>query len=984
MEPAVDPFHPLLRLLDRYRREVHHLRGPAGEGRPAETEQRLGTSIPASFQAFSTRWDGAVLFRGALRIRSLDELAPVRAGSSRVVLFADGPREGDHWGFAPLGEDHVFGRWLEGRLVPLFGRFDRWLTGMIQILESDPRREEAWLDQMLHADPESPYLRFQRAQVFLAEGRAEEALPELRRAVAADPEFLPAWHRLGDVLAAEDPPEARWAWLKALRAIRLPAPFPGFWDADPDLVSSLERSFPAGDDAWERELLHLLRDRVANVATRAEARLVEQAALAYARVFLDRGERDQARKALSDVVERSSTFDCVTRMVELRLLLVRIETDLGHHDHAERHLRPLLDAAEDPIRGRAHLALGRIVVARQEPWAEEILEDALLLLEGEADRARAWLLLAERHLLHDRDGAARTALHHAESLVEPGGDLRLRCRAKLLRGDLHRLGDGDLEAAERAYARAEELAVEMDDRELRLRMAVRAGDLAQLRGDAAAAEKAFRQACEGFRRLALPLREAWSRLRLGRLGDDESLETARARFLEVDLAAGVAAADQVEGAPARSLDWHLERATEHARLRGEAQRGRPPHTRADADRPERRLGAHQRSLAACSQQVVRTLGRILDDAVRELESASCRLGDPRLARYTAAVDLLAHHRSYEAARLLLDQLFTGYLTGPPGHALQGAITRSPNMAMVDGLLQCLEGEEDPTVLARAAEVLGWRRETEAAPRLTHLVSHSANLRVRRNAVLALGRMPYPPAISAIMTAMEEPDLAGVSALALLLLGERQAVDYHAQLLARGEKCERSSTGESSAGESSAGEVVGRFGDPSYLLLLIGAADRGGDAALGALQGLGYLGHTRAVPHLIQHTGTTTGRKGKVAAGALEILTGHHEPVEEPNLRARWERWWDRHQDAFPQGVRTRHGRVLDAGVLVERLAEDDLAVRIATYDELVITTGAYLPFDADGAWRVQVHHRERWMRWWRDHEESFPAGRWVFHGEITS
>jgi hypothetical protein len=74
---------------------------------------------------------------------------------------------------------------------------------------------------------------------------------------------------------------------------------------------------------------------------------------------------------------------------------------------------------------------------------------------------------------------------------------------------------------------------------------------------------------------------------------------------------------------------------------------------------------------------------------------------------------------------------------------------------------------------------------------------------------------------------------------------------------------------------------------------------------------------------------------------------------------------------------------MDPGVLVGRLAHDDPAVRRRAYDELVITTGVRLPFDAEGAWRVQVHHRTAWERWWREVQDEYPCGRWTFHGELT-
>ena len=95
-----------------------------------------------------------------------------------------------------------------------------------------------------------------------------------------------------------------------------------------------------------------------------------------------------------------------------------------------------------------------------------------------------------------------------------------------------------------------------------------------------------------------------------------------------DLAAGVAATDAISGNPALSLEWHLERSGEHARDRANAQRARPPLTRADADRPERRLGAHRIAISACGPQIVHTLDKYLDSCGRTLDVATPRVTDP--------------------------------------------------------------------------------------------------------------------------------------------------------------------------------------------------------------------------------------------------------------------------------------------------------------------------------------------------------------------
>ena len=136
--------------------------------------------------------------------------------------------------------------------------------------------------------------------------------------------------------------------------------------------------------------------------------------------------------------------------------------------------------------------------------------------------------------------------------------------------------------------------------------------------------------------------------------------------------------------------------------------------------------------------------------------------------------------------------------------------------------------------------------------------------------------------------------------------------------------------------------------------------------------------------LIDSTSRPQARVAAVASSALEILTGHHEPPDAPDLRIRWKRAWHRMEQAFIPGVRYRYGVRLDPAVLIERLGANDLLGRRSSYDELVITTGVHLPFDADGAWRLQVHHRLAWESWWQENRGDFESGAWTFHGRVVS
>lgn len=977
MDPAVDPFLQLIRLTERFKRDVNDLNPPASEEAIRGTERHLGHRLPFSLAGFLRRWNGASLFRGALVLRGAAELANPSDELPSLVVFAD-RADGRQWAYAPDGQGSwVFGEVSEGRLVPMHDRFDRWLNATLRVMDEGlrgDREHQCHLD----ADPDGAWLLLAAGERHLAAGDPEPAERAFSRATAADPSLVPAWQRLGEMhLAGNERGQARFALLKALRATRLPVAFPGAPLLEPGALVTLGRLFPGGDPAWERELRALLDERVQDVRSEAGARLFSAAVRALAAVRLAAGSRAEARAVLSAAVERARSFALVHELPDVVLELVAIETDLGEHDDAERHLRGLLRSAVPERRGRALLALGRIVIMRQEPWAEEILAEAAELLEGGADRARLALLVGERHLLHHNLAAATAAFQEADGLAVRCNDIALQGLVCIGLGDLARLGQGNVGAAE-AYRAAEERAREAGDAELGLRVELRRGDLALDAGDAAGALAHYQNAARGYHGMDLPVREGWALLRVARLLGPTSPEAAlvlrRARELfcrpGIQLAAGVGALDVLTGQPERSLSWHLACAAVHARHRQDARRARPPMTRADADRPERRLGAHRVAVGAAGTAVVAALEEELAKLARDLESSSGRPGDPKVAAYVAAADLLAAHRSFEAARVLLRHLLMLRLPAGPTRALKGAITRSANAALVDGLLAAVEKPGEPRATAAAAEVLGWRREQAAATALRALLGPEHSRAVRKAAVIALGRIGDVEAIDPLLDVLEESELAEDVAVSLLLLGDRRGVDFHGQALASGREL-----------ANPPGEIVGRYGGPSYLLLLLGAVDDEDTAkAVGALQGLGYLGDPRAVPRLLANLSHRDRKRVAVASAALELLTGHREDAAEPGVHARWERWWEQHGDSLREGVRHRDGRPLSPAVLVDKLGDDDALVRRGSYDELVITTGCTLPFDAEGPYRVQLAHQRAWRRWAQQHQGEYRPGAWWFHG----
>lgn len=969
-------FAPLDRIVEKYRSDVNRLPGPASPEALTSLEAHLGRPLPDELRQFLERHNGATLLRGAVRIRTASETAVASEDLRQIVLFAD--VQGTGWAWAPDGaEGHAFGTWSDGVLQPQHASFAGWLRATLSVTEARVTRERDLVALRLEADRSDPYQLYQAGVRALAEGDPEAARASLERATKAAGTAVAAWQRLGDALAVDDRSAARAAWSRALKLARLPVPYPGAPSVDPDLFRALSPAFSDPED-YERELVRFLDEQVHDVTTEEEAAIVIAAGRQRGRSALDRGRRELARDALGDLLSRCRATAWGGTSWEAMLQLARIEADLGNHDEAEALLRRMRREGPPGLQGPSRLLLASIAITREEPWAEEIIDEALALGLDPEGRALAATLHVERAVRREHLPEAGRWLERAQAAAAEVGLAPLQARVCLVRGDLERAA-GDIGAAEQAYkaglAELDRLSAAQHEPELRYRLELRMGDIALATGAPERAYQRVRQAVEGFSRHQFPVREAWALLRLARLLEDNGglLTAARQRFEEADLAAGVAAVDATAGDAGLSLDWHLHRATSQARARHDARRSRPPWERADAERPERRLGAHRLAIAACGLPVVERLASELDACARAMSTGRVRAVDTPVLRYVAAVDLLAGHRSWRAAQVLLDHLVEQRVTGPARNALQAAVARSPNAALVDGLLRAVEhpAEHPASVVAEAAEALGLRRERSATRALVSLADHAAHPVSRKAAITALARIGDRSVVDAIVPALNDPVLEAPAALALLLLGDRRGVDFHARALT-----------ESRTGLTvSPGEIVGRYGGPTHHLLLLTAARGQGEGALGALQGLGLLGDPRAVPDLLEALDRRDRKVVEVAAGALQILTGHSEQLDEPGWKTKWNLWWEREGPRFEVGVRHRQGQVFDAGLLLDRMQADDPWTRRTAYDELVITSGQNLPFDADGPWRVQQAHLRTWKAWWLEQGRRLRPGRWYLDGQ---
>lgn len=971
-----DPFSTLDRALARYRHGVHRLSEPASADAIAALESHVGRRLPPGLRDFLKRHNGAELYRGMLRVRGTSEVAAAAPGAP-VFLYADEP-DGTAWGFArnPDGTS-AFGVWHGDRLEPMHATFLGWLDASIEILDARVTREEDQEALRFEADPDDVHQLVRAATRALAQGRPEDARPLLDRATRADPNDVRAWQRLGDALAASDRVAARHAWLTALHRLRLPLPWPGAPSLDPETFGILARSFP-DPESWERELERFLEERVHEVRTAEEMGLLVSATTALADSRSRRGRRTGARDALQRLLERAPLFELHATPWRAMLQAASLEVDLGRHDEAEQRLRKLRLDGPSELAGEVLALRGRIAMLRHEPWADDILAEAAVEAEDDDTALDVALLRIELAVRQRRVEVARERMREADALVASGAPRVLRSRAQLLAGDVWRLA-GDRKLARQHYRKAIEILGDRPATELRGRLELRLGDLDADKERLEDAATHYRRAVKVFADHELPVREAWSLVRLASVVPaerDTCLAAARQRFLDADLAAGVAVVDALGGDPIRSVPWHLDRATAHVKDRQEALRQRRHQARADAERPERRLGAHRLALSH-DERVVAQLAREMDEAARVIRGGRDEAGAPPVLRYTAAVDLLAGHRSWAAAEVLLTHLIEGRVTGAALRALKGAIARSPNAALVDGLLRCVEqpGNHRPDAVASAAEVLGLRTERAAVDPLVGLASPDAGAIPRKSAITALGRIGHRGVVDALLPSLDEPRLAESTALALLLLGDRRGVDFHARALA----AQRRDL------QGHPGEIVGRYGGPEHILVLYNAAqDEDEEVAAGALHGVGLLGDPRGVEVLLNALEPGHGKRAAAAAEALRLMTGHSEDPEEPSLARRWNAWWDASGDRFPYGQRFRHGRKLALSQLVEELQDPMPWVRRGAYDELVVCTGERKPFDIDGPWRVQQSNVRAWRDWWAQHAADYPAGHWFFDGKLIS
>ncbi|MBX2802131.1 MAG: SMI1/KNR4 family protein [Myxococcales bacterium] len=978
----------LERVVAQYRHDVNELAPPAPTAALRTVEKRLDVSLPVGLHGFLTLHNGAGLFRGAIRVRGTSQLASASEECPHVILFAEVGLHGRagvavQWAFAATDEGAVFGRWEDGELQPVYGSFAAWLAAEIAVVEADGVgaleqariRGEAARTDAVHT--------VSRAQRLLRDHDPAGAVRLLRSCVEGESSKRPdatLWQVLGDALDATGTDPAG-AWRRAFERCALPLPWPGAPCPHPEAVRRIVSAY-SSLERWEAALHAFLGERVSDVRTTAEVELVGAVVRALAQAHLDRADAAAAHALLTriDADLRASSWGRPHWGVLLDLAHLKVR--LGRHDEAEDLTRDLRREGPASLQGARLLLLLEIAVARQEPWVVELGRQAEAAGLDDHQRLRVSLLKVERAIRHyelERADALLTGLvQRAEALDDP---LRT-ATAWMWRGDVARFTSKVQEAAA-CYDTALNLLPDgFSGRELGLRITLRRADLARMAGEVQEAVSTVMGVARAFAQLGCPLREAWALVRVvamtaGRHPEraEALCQVARERFEAAQLASGIAAVDALCDSPGASLAWHLDQATELVRARHDAQRCRPPFERADADRPERRLGSHRLAIAACGPEVVEALANEMNECVRLARAGRERAGDPVVLRYVAAVDLLSAHRSERAAEVLIAHHHDQVSDGAMLRGLQAAIARCSNEAVVEGLLLCIEEPQNhpSSTVASAAELLGVRRERAALGLLLDLLERTRSASARKAAILALGCIGHRAVVDALVPSLGDPHLAEAAAMALLMLGDRRGVDFHAQAL----------FDDQMVSLAAPGEIVGRYGGPENLLLLMQAARGQDERAVEALRGLGVLGDARGIPVLMDAVGARQRAVVEAAAEALQLLTGRVDDPSAPGARGRWGTWWELARPSFRPGVRYRHGAEFDCGTLIEGLGHRDPAVRRASYEELVIISGQALPFDLEGPWRIQEAHIHAWREWWRTYGAELPAGRWTLDGILV-
>ena len=290
----------------------------------------------------------------------------------------------------------------------------------------------------------------------------------------------------------------------------------------------------------------------------------------------------------------------------------------------------------------------------------------------------------------------------------------------------------------------------------------------------------------------------------------------------------------------------------------------------------------------------------------------------------------------------------------------------------------------PEVRAVAARILGRRHEGNAE-RILPLLD-DASLEVRSAAVMALARLDYRPAVTAIENLLQYVPVSDWEPLtfAAMSLGSPRALKHCRQACQAG--------GELPSGFPRLLAMAGEERDLPILQKLCAHPK----LASRAVAAVGILGVPSSVPFLIEHLSSDALEVRLAAGTALNLITGANLYVtmraleegadgDEPGRMVRlpqtdattWNEWWDGHVPRFSGSRRFRRGKPLSLGICVEELADphSPFEVRERAAQELRIHSKQAIGFEPDWPIRRQRAAIDRWQDWWLDHKGSRPFRR---------
>lgn len=974
----VSPLASVYPLVERYQQHVHHLENGVLPSRLQERESSLLPGIPEDLKHFLLQHNGAIFFDGDLIVHSTMALTPVDSVYPNVICFAqmhvqvnpiqiDGI-ETEVWAYAidQRGEG-CYGVWKNETFTPLYRDFYNWLESNIRLLD-EGTFPNIWVRRRQMAT-HSIFFDAMTVEELIEQGHFTEA-ERILGGLLQEHVTPKLWWQYAECLRILNHAGWQQALLESVRSIRFPLSYSNGLPDSSNWIQLIVELVPqcrevlltVCETVWTNEVLTLPEGCV---VSSSDVSLIESLALYIWNETHPIDRVDMAQEWQAVIARLDSNY------VPTRLILSVIDhcTQISGHDEAESLIFALQRRTSD-LEADLLLRLARIVVRRHEPWGLHILFDILEMDVSIEIQCEVWLLAAQYCIDNDSLTQAEQFLNTVETLLSFDQPDSLVVQYWLLQGQ-HALHSNLLGPAGKYIVRCKEVP-DLIDPFLAGQISRLEGHIAVIRGQSAKANSAFQEAMESFSAIHARLEMAETLLDWGRTGPDTTyIQTARTIFQSIGFASGVSVADRLLKQPDQSWGWYIDTAKELIQRQVQLRRASTKGIRQEADCPERRLYGLQMAVSDSDVEIVGRLSMLAYQARDIIEQEKVSTAHEQYAVFASTLVLLLAHTSNEACDVVVDLVRSTSLHTVAHEALVTQLSRTRNDKMIARLTSMVVPGETSSALCIVVDVLGQRRETSTLSEIVNVLHKTDDGLVQSICLLTIGRMGDVSMLPHIEVYGQRAQHPEYWALALLLLGDHSSIDILSNQMQKGLLGEHTRLGH----------LIGRYGGSEHILLLKQLAHANLPVSLSAIHGLGYIGHTLAIPMLLEMTGLKDRSVSIAASHALELITGHHENTEDYLLRARWQTWLDTHNH-FVRGIRYRKGEPMSPAILIDALSHDERIVRMSAYDELVIMTGVHLPFDVDGMWRVQKEQIHAWKDWWGRRQETFPVGKWVYQGSL--